>query len=366
MLLVLACLVAAYFIIESRGEITGSESHAVIFIGVPRFYAGYSAAAIIRLDDFTADPASLRYFLASSNESRRVFENYDLQFINFMTKEHPEVRVVFGIVTADFSGENNSWLWSLYDKLVKEYKWEAASHTRYHLKPPRTLDDIVGSIRDIEGNITGYKVRTYIPPYGKVTTYELSLLRKNGIDIVMGDKPYQLRIPSYWYNLGITVKLSDRIPWEKFLIFNKLIAEHINGVLVIYTHPTSFDWNTFSDMEKALNTTISIIEDGRIWITTPSELYDYLKLEREISVSKINETAFSIKLKEKTYSGSVLPITVIFEVKRNVTAVETEKGMLSKLSAPGYVPKEGFFLSGNRLYVNVIPPATINIMFGNS
>lgn len=356
-------LIAIFFTII-RIDIYGQEIGSITYLGASKYYANYSSACIIRVDDFVADPAELTNITFHMKDRTVTYQNYQMDLISYLTKNHPEARLVFGIITGDMSGQNNSEIWSLYSQLVYSYGWEAASHTRYHLLPPRSIDDIEGSIKDIEGNITGYKVYTYIPPYGKVDKTELNLLKKSGIQIVMSDKPFQIRAPSHWYDFHITLKVDGSHPWFLDLLRSlHFVSNRIGGMIIIYTHATSFDWKNPSQMINTMEKSLSVVEDGKTWITVPSELYKYTLEIRLLKVVQINETSFDVSLKRQP-DFQPIPITLKFHVEGEVRAVYFNGTLLPKLDSFGFIPVVGYKQIGNVLLVSVIPGGIIQIDFG--
>jgi peptidoglycan/xylan/chitin deacetylase (PgdA/CDA1 family) len=340
-------------------DINASEDRGTIkYEGAPKFYAKYSSAVIFRVDDFVADPSYIHNITFHLSRKNVVFQNYQMELIDHLLKNYPDMRLVFGVITGDISGSNNSDLWSLYAELVKDYGWEAASHTRYHLPPPRSQADVLGSILDIEGNITGYKVYTYIPPYGKIGKGELDNLREAGVKIVMLDKPMQFNIPNRWDNMRITIKMDRTLPWKTSLKLMHSFENTVGGVLIVYTHATSFDWKSGSQLLNAFDYAISVVNDGKTWITVPSELYKYEVERKAIIVTQLNETSFRVELK-KSMDFEPIPITLSFEVNRDVKAVYYDGSPLPKLNYFGFVPTVGFQQQGNNLVVSIYPGGTL-------
>ncbi|MGC8909877.1 MAG: hypothetical protein ACP5O5_04755 [Fervidicoccaceae archaeon] len=364
--LLLALLAIMVMSLVAMRKVHSEEEPVVSYLGPAKYYANYSSACIIRVDDFVADPAKLTTIDFNMGKRTVSFQNFQMELINYLVVHHPEARLVFGIITGDASGENNTQLWSLYSELVHKYGWEAASHTRYHLLPPRTADDIAGSIRDIEGNISNYRVYTYIPPYGKVDGNELNMLRKLGIKIVMSDKPLQLKVPSNWYDVHITIKIDGKHPWfMKFLEVTHYLNNRIGGVTVIYTHATSFDWKSPGQMDSYFNETLSNIEDGRTWITVPSELYKYSVESKMLKVVQLNETTFEVSLK-KPVDFQPIPVTLKFLVDGRVKAVYFNGTSLPELDSFGYIPEVGYKQIGNSLLISVIPNGVLQILSGGN
>jgi len=358
-------ILAALLLVPAARE-AHSESGSVVYLGASKYYANYSSACIFRVDDFVADPSELSSITFHIGNRTVTYQNFEMDLINYILKNHPEMRMVFGVITADRSGLNNSEIWSLYSELVRAYGWEAATHTRYHLLPPRTIDDLEGSIEDIEGNISGYRVLTYIPPYGKTDRAELELMRSLGIRIVMSDKPLQLNAPSHWYDMHITWKIDGKHSWTlRFLKPIIALNARIGGVSVIYTHATSFDWRSPSQMVSALNQTISTIESENTWITVPSELYKYSTERSHLSVETLNETSFRIGLK-RPLDFQPIPVTLKFQVEGKVGAVYFNGTLLPRLDSPGFVPRPGYWQKGDILYVSVVPSGVLEIGLGET
>jgi len=360
-LIILAALLLVPAVREAR-----SESGSVVYLGTSKYYAGYPSAFIFRVDDFIADPSELSSITFHIGNRTVTYQNFEMELISYILKNHPEMRMVFGVITADRSGLNNSEIWSLYSELVRAYGWEAATHTRYHHLPPRTIDDLKGSIEDIEGNISGYRVFTYIPPYGRTDRAELELMRSLGIRIVISNKPFQLNAPSNWYDMHITLKIDGKHSWA-LRILKPIITlnARIGGVSVIYTHATSYDWKSPSQMVSALNETISTVESESTWITVPSELYKYSTERSYLSVEELNETSFRIELK-RPLDFQPIPVTLKFQVEGKVVAVYFNGNLLPRLDSPGFIPRPGYWQKGDTLYVSVVPSGVLKIGLGET
>ncbi|MGB9830913.1 MAG: hypothetical protein ACPLSP_02445, partial [Fervidicoccus fontis] len=125
-----------------------------------------------------------------------------------------------------------------------------------------------------------------------------------------------------------------------------------------------FDWKDPEQMIKAFNEMLNIVEKGNNWITTPYELYRYSEEQSSVSIKAINSTSFYVYFDRKLNFSSqdILPVTLVFQVSGKVTDVTANGIQLQKLNSFGYVPKEGYLIRGNLLYINIVPPKSINIV----
>ncbi len=285
---------------NSNGGVTG--------FGISKYYGGFRCAAILRVDDFIVDASLLTKIPDSLKHPSMWFINYEEELVNYFVKKHPEARLVFALITGCVSGEYSKSLWRMYERLVKDYGWEAAAHTRMHDHPPRSQADIAGCVRDIEGNITGYKVLTYIPPFGEMGANEKSVLEKLGVKICMKSSPLQLRVPQDWFNMHYTIRMKHHFPWSLWLWIAHRIAERRSGVVVVCTHATSYDWCSPSELIRSFEKCLRIIEDGNTWITTPSYLYNYVV---EACSSRLVQTG-SVSFLVYSEENMGIPLTLVF------------------------------------------------------
>jgi hypothetical protein len=266
------------------------------------------------------------------------------------------------VITGCPSGNCSSY-WALYSSLVKD-GWEIASHSRWHVRPPRSPSDYLGSIKDIEGNITGYVVLTYIPPFSKLSKDEAeTLFNSTCVRIIMVNWPFQIRVHTFQVNritkLGFTVKLSQKLPWKIMLRTSVSIARHIGGLVVVYSHATSYDWKDFKDLLSALSYTISYLMSSDSWITTPKRLWLYEVERTYVAVAPINDTAFKV-IYDKNFKLCGLkpvPITLVFRLGKGyeVKGVTVNDTALTQYVRMPYIPKEGYVVKGDMLYVSVVP-----------
>jgi peptidoglycan/xylan/chitin deacetylase (PgdA/CDA1 family) len=355
---VLLVIVASLLAVSSTVR---ADDQPVRFLGISKYYAGYSSACIFRVDDFVVSPEDIYTITFSAKNRYSSFANYQLELTSHITSKYPDVRLVVGLITNGGSGAKGAELWEQMNMLVRTYGWEIASHTRHHSLPPRSIDDIIGAVMDIEGNITGYRVYTYIPPYGKTSSGEARLLSQHGVRIVVLSTPMQLLLPRNWNRVHITVKMSDKLPWGLFLHMMHRVENVIGGTMIIYTHATSYDWRSAESLLKSFDKAIKAVKDNKTWITVPSELYRY-ELERKmIRVEQINATSYIVRA-TKQLDFDPVPITLTFKVKAGVEDVRCNDTRLPRLESPGYRPVPGYTQRGDILLVNAYPDSIITII----
>jgi hypothetical protein len=326
----------------------------ISFKGVSKVYGGYRYVAIIRIDDFIVDQRFVSRIPDSLIYKSKYFINYEDLFIKWALKNEPDIPFVIGVITGCPTG-NCSQYWNLYSELIRDYSWEVASHSRWHVRPPRDPNDYLGAIRDIESNITGYKVLTYILPFGRATKAEIKDVERNScVRIVMTTTPFQLLIPTFSPNhiteVGFSVKLTDKLPWKPMLYLLGFLAEKFEGLLVIYTHVTSYDWREPTHLTIALSETISFLRGTEAWITTSRVLWLYENEAHLVKVYQINSTSFRI-----SYNSSYLcnlrpiPVTLIFKISRGYKVLKVNAGdvTLKEYKRMPYVPGRAIVLKVN-------------------
>ena len=356
---VLLVLIAKFFLFK------GSEEGMIIYDGPSRIYGGCKYASVIRIDDFIVDSKFSRRIPIPIVNPNNYFNNYENIVIEWMLKEEPGVPLTVGVITGCPSG-NCSYYWDLYSYLVKE-NWEIASHSRWHLRPPREPSDYLGSIKDIESNITGYRVVTYIAPFGKFSKNEINKLeKKTCVRIVMTTWPFQLRMPKFSpggiTKLGFTIKLSQYLPWKPYLWIVTKIAEEVKGLVVIYTHATSYDWRSPSSLISSINYVINYLNRSKAWITTPRELFAYELEISSIRIIRINATSFKVIYKYKLpCSLKKVPITIRFTIAKeySVRSVLINGTKLPRLKAIHYCimtkRSQWYFIYNKKVYITFIP-----------
>lgn len=109
-----------------------------VLVEKTRYYGGAEAAFIFRVDDYTVDPAYSWIVPDDFAWPTRYSRNYQDDLVAHVTREYPWLRLTFGAVTACLS-HSCSGGWSVLRRLVQDYGWEAASHTRMHARPARAL-----------------------------------------------------------------------------------------------------------------------------------------------------------------------------------------------------------------------------------
>ncbi|MEB3851316.1 MAG: glycosyltransferase, partial [Desulfurococcales archaeon] len=338
-----------------------------------RYYNGALAAFIFRVDDFTVDPALSKRLPDSIADPGRWFENYQGLLVERVTGRYPWMRLVVGVITYCGSG-NCSGGWRLCGTLASRYGWEVASHSRLHARPPRSAADYLGSIEDIEGNITGYRVLTYIEPFGKAGRGEVHALEERGVRVFMTtvpEPPWKPRAGEAYWRVGFTVKASSSLPWKPALQAALRAALVDGGVVVLYTHATSYDWRSPRDLLEAVDYTAGLLEgyQGLVWITTPGELYSYAseasraRVEARIEGDRV---VVNVDYDGQPPGGRVWRVPITIEVNGLAPSM-VEEVLVDGRAAPRLygaisAPRPGYSWSGGRLLVSVYPPARVEIV----
>ncbi len=328
-------------------------------IEIAKFYGGYSAAVILRVDDFIVDERFEHYLPNDLKNPTEWFENYELQFINYL-KKYPRIKVAFGIITYCSNETNCRKFWRIYNDLIDK-GWEACTHTTYHTFP-RSEGDIVSSILSINKHLN-YTVTTYIVPFGKMEKIEEKWAKEANITIIMKTlPPLQITVPKNWLNVHATIKMAQNLPWFLLLKIFLPIAEKIHGVVIVYTHATSFDWDSSKTLLENLERLVNFLENKDVWITTPRELYEYEVLRNSVKIIRINETTYKLTL-DKSINATI-PLTLLFQISKtgNIKGVYKNNHLLEKLSAVSSdCYKEGYFIKNNKLVIIVKVPCTLRI-----
>lgn len=355
----------------TRGSIEKEE----LFVTVEKtkYYGGAYAALIFRMDDFVVDPLFSRNIPDNFLKPSKYFENYQNQIIKYIINKYPWLRPTIGVITGCWS-DNCSSFWNTYYMLAKEYGWEIASHSRYHTLSPRTINDYLGSINDIETHLKGYIVLTYIEPYGKTNDQEITNLYDNGIKIVCDSLP-SLAFPIEFEKnekVHFTVKASKNIPWKLWLKANIALSLATEGTIVFYTHPTSYDWDDAGQLKNAISYLVNLTKGKNFWYTTLRDLYLYVLTNKETNVSyvgKNNVLYINLRVTGIKKNNSSLPITLQLTLNKNANPIIILDGkQLKKISKPEYISKpiEGYWIQGKKIIINVKPPATIQVKFAQS
>ncbi len=350
-----------------------SISRGYVIVEKARYYGGADAAFIFRVDDYMVDPVYYDIIPDDLVRPTRFFINYQEQLVDHVTREYPWLRVTLGVVTSCQSVSCQSG-WDRLRELVYLYGWEAASHTRHHTRPPRSPGDLLGSIHDIESNLTGYKVLTYIEPFGKAGKSEVQELAGHGIRVVMDSMPglpMPMDLDDVPVRMHFTVKASATIPWRSLL--DTALGEALagGGVVVFYTHATSYDWPRGSMLLDAVYYAASRLEGRRVWVTTPGELYSYERLYHDTELSynvEGHKLIISVEGHRPSDAWSV-PLTVlIYTGNHNVTSVEADGRPLKRLQAhwPVSRPVEGYTVGDGFIAVSIMPPARVVVEFEDS
>ncbi len=377
-LAVLSAVAACLVVVSALGVTAGSNvmpavapPPRLVSVRVSHYYGGAMAAFIFRVDDFTVDPAYSRMLPDNTVYPTEWFYNYEDELISHITSRYPWLRVTAGIITVCHSGGCGE-RWRLYASLARLYGWELASHSRYHVRPPRSPSDYLGSLSDIEGNVTGYRVLTYIEPFGQATRGEVSNLYRHGVRVVATTTPEPPMPPDLddgapWL-LGFTVKASDSLPWRSLLATELGVAILDGGVVVVYTHATSYDWRSPQHLLGAIDYIASTLEHyrGLVWVTTPGELYSYIETASRVTLnSSIEGNTLVVDVSGSTPKGLWrIPVTIEVDGLKEswVRGVYVDGSRLEPLG-PGIpsIPRAGYSWASGRLLVSVYPPSRILI-----
>ncbi|MEB3787472.1 MAG: bifunctional polysaccharide deacetylase/glycosyltransferase family 2 protein [Desulfurococcales archaeon] len=350
-----------------------SIGRSYVIVEKARYYGGADAAFIFRVDDYVVDPAYYDIIPDDLARPTRFFINYQEQLVDHVTREYPWLRVTLGVITSCHSASCQNG-WDRLRELVYLYGWEAASHTRHHTRPPRSPGDLLGSIHDIESNLTGYRVLTYIEPFGKASKGEVQELAEHGVRVVMDSipgLPMPMDVDDVPVRMHFTVKASATIPWRSLLDTALGEALTSGGVVVFYTHATSYDWPRSSMLTDAVDYAASRLEGRRVWVTTPGELYSYEKLYHDTQLSyNVDDHKLVISVEGPRHSDTWrMPLTLlIYTGHHNVTSVEADGRPLKRLQArwPVSRPVEGYTIGDGFITVSIMPPARIVVEFEGS
>lgn len=344
--------------------------YRAITVSVAPYYAGAGAALIFRVDDFTVSPSLQRVIPDSIGAPTRWFSNYEEELVGYVTGKYPWLRVTAGVITYCGAPGGCGESWSLYSRLVRVYGWEIASHSRYHVRPPRSPSDYLGSLEDIEGNLTGYKPLTYIEPFGDASSDELAQLYSHGVRVVcttMIDPPTRPDVEDGLLEIGFTVKASDKMPWREWLSSSLKLAMLQHGLVIVYTHATSYDWSDPQRLLEAVDYIASLANTSNVWITTPGELYSYLlEAEHARLESSYRNGILTVRVDEDARGVYWrIPLTLSIDTGgASVYSVEVNGRPLEKLNLEHLGrPLEGYLIRDGILYVSVTPPANVTVKF---
>ncbi len=366
--IIVAVVVLGLAVIPVRGS--NGTQQVNVRISKTRYYGGAAASIILRMDDFVVDPSFSKRIPDDFMNPTTYFGEYQSQIIHYITSKYPWLRPTIGLITMCPSGDCNAY-WRMYAILIEKYGWEIASHSRYHTRPPRSPQDYLGSINDIESNITGYRVLTYIEPMGKTGKGELQLLREHGVRVFCDSLP-SLPFPVEFEDGGtlhFTVKAAKLLPWKPWLRTSIYIALASGGTIVFYTHPTTYDWDNAHQIEKALDYLVKSIEGKGFWYTTVRDLYYYNLLyeNSKVTYHVINNTLFiNISLNRKSLGKSSVPLTLqLYESRRVSPKIIVNGKPLRELVPPRHIsrPLEGYWIDGEKIIINVRPPAKLTVRF---
>ena len=353
-------------LLPERGRLVLSGHY--VLVEKSRYYMGSDAAFVFRVDDYVVDPQAERLLPDNLAGPTVYFANYQDLLIEKVVSHYPWLRLTLGVITGCPSHDCGSG-WERLSQLVTRYGWEAASHTRLHKRPPRDASDYLGSLSDIEGNLTGYHVLTYIEPFGEAGPGELEALAAHGVRVVMDTLPSLPSKPSTRVPLAkmhFTVKASSRLPWKAWLSLALREAEASSGVVVLYTHATSYDWDNPKDMLAMVDNVAAMLEGQHVWVTTAGELYSYMRI---YEATRLSYHVVGDTVRVKVY-GSVpgdvweVPLSIIvYTGGAQVVSVESNGRPLQRISIswPVSKPMEGYLAGRSYVVVNIVPPASVEV-----
>ena len=345
----------ATLLVYKSGVAAGSPE--IEYLGMAEYWNGHRAALIIRIDDLVVSRDDWYLYPQCG-----IWSGYLIDALI----EH-DMKATLGLLTNRYG-----WIypvnvedWAYIEKLVSEHGFEIASHTRYHLMPPRSREDVVGSFRDIEGNLTGYVLLTYIIPYGLYDDLDDLYVREYGIPIMitieaMYNSLKQPTASSNWRRMWVTTWWNENNSDLRHL-FDRIYKR--GGVMMVATHPHTFDWNNAEEQLESLKAFTEYLENKSVWYTTYGELWSYLYIASRVEVLRLNSTAFLVFMPQRLDGECArfwdFPITLTFakprcgdfEIYKNGVRLE-EIGAIK--NAGGYAEwLEGYRDAGDVVYVSI-------------
>jgi len=291
------------------------------YCGVAKFYNNKKVALIFRIDDLSlvySNENNVRWF----KDFIKLANSYGVKLvIATITRAPPRPYKLVNFNKKDITFVEN----------ISKYN-EIASHTRWHLRAPRKIEDVVGSFVDIVYYVFKgkYKLFTYIYPFGSYDKLDILYEKIFGVPIgmvlkvkgVLPDPWYWTN--SYWRILPITrkfnyndvhdVNISSLVSQD----LNKALNEH--GVIIYFTHPTKLNWPNNTTMVKFFTRLFVVLVRHKkvIWFTTPRELYSYIVLGKKLRVNKVKHTDSFIEYRlyylSKPKDAIIVPLTLVFKI----------------------------------------------------
>lgn len=248
-----------------------AEIPAVEYLGTAEYWNGHRAALVIRVDD-----------LVVSRDDWYVYPQCGIwsgYLIDALVER--DMKATLGFLT-----NRHGWIypvnvedWAYVEELVREHGFEVASHTRYHRMPPRSREDVIGSFRDVEGNLTGYVLLTYIIPYGLYDTLDDLYVEEYGIPIMVTTEvvydPLKRPTSSDWRRMWVTIWW-NRNNSDLRGLFDRIYE--LGGVMIVATHPHTFDWTSAEEQLESLEVFAEHLESKSVWYTTYGELLSLIHI----------------------------------------------------------------------------------------
>jgi len=369
-LLLCLLLVIVYFIYFVLNTTHFNKSHnikGIEYCGVAKFYNNKKVALIFRIDDLSLvyqNENDVRWF----KDFIKLANSYGIRLvIATITRAPPRPYELVSFDEKDVS----------FVKNISGYN-EIASHTRWHLRAPRKIEDVVGSFVDLVYYVFKgrYRLFTYIYPFGSYDRLDIVYEKIFGVPIgmvlkvkgVLSDPWYWT--DSYWRVLPITRKFNYNdvrninVSNMANQDLNKALKEH--GVIIYFTHPTKLNWPNNKTMIRFFTKLFRILEYHKnvIWFTTPRELYSYIELGKKLRVNKVkyadNFVEYRLYYVSEPGYCVFVPLTLIFKIPtdcyiesivyNNITLLN-ESSLFYDSSKIHY---NVYYIKSRYLYVNVL------------
>jgi len=327
-------------------------------VTVTKFFNNAKMAFIFRIDDYQLSADD------SVDSENRFFRTF-IDRINSYGKVKTSIAVITRephSSTLDPFNENSvEWLRTL----ITQYGHEAASHTRWHNDIPRTEEDVLGAIDDIEGLYSdiSYLVLTYIFPYGHYDDNDLNYMAQRSIPVGCTTTPGLTDIPNDWRLTGITDRITKDVD-PSTIIANIDNVYSSGGVYILFTHPTTYEWDNAIQMDTAIAQVLDHVTslDG-VWYTTFGELWSYTMIRNNVQITQESSTRYRVIIDyTQINNGRIwkVPITIEIDVTDlTVFGVNKNGNPLPQgdyENAGAYNSYREFYrLEGNKLYVTIVP-----------
>ncbi len=320
------------FLVATIAFVSYHLGHEVVkppisYVNVSEYFNGRRMAFILRYDDVS---------LVCSNENSRRYIETAVKLAN-----EYGVKTVLAVITRWPPKYGTLEPFSLRDEeFIRKASLfnEVASHSRWHARSPRSIEDVIGGFVDIEYYLFNgsYKLLTYVYPFGEYDINDLRYMKIFGVPIGMTFRVVGvLKNPwnesaEFWEHIPLTRILSYyKLPHSesklRSIITNDFIkASRIRGLIIYVTHPTKLNWPNESIMVKYLRVMLDVASRFRniTWFTTPGELYSYIVIAKHLVVKLLsyNSTAAIFRVCTHDIPTRVwkIPITLVFRVDEKI------------------------------------------------